>query len=1093
MRLTKSNSRILGALAVSALLAAGMITLPGCGSSPKTSNAKPAAPAPTLAAAPAPTSVRPAAIAKLSYNEHIQPILAENCFACHGPDSASRKAKLRLDRFEFATAKRDPGYPAIVPGNLKLSEMVDRITAEDPDDRMPPLESHKTLKPEEIALLKRWIGEGAKYEQHWSFIAPVRPAVPKAGAGWARNPIDNFVAAKLDTAALKPSREEDSARLLRRVTFDLTGLPPTPQDLAAFQADRSPGAYERAVDRLLASDACAEQFARYWLDAVRYADTHGIHIDDYRWIWPYRDWVVNAFRTNMPFDQFTIEQMAGDMLPGATLDQKVASGYNRCLPTTNEGGAIPAEYEAIYAKDRVDTMSTVWLGLTTGCAACHDHKFDPISQKDFYSLTAFFRNNTMPAMDNNYADTEPNVFVPAVADRPRWNALQAEIAQLKTSLDARAKEVQPAFEQWLAAKTPLVAPPLEHSVRWRAAFDTASGPLVAPTKDGGVHGDAPDRVAGPFGPAPKINDQDIILDGPVPLTRNGQISFSLWVRVEGAPTGTLLSCWSADDPDRGWEITLTNGRPGIAFSEEKGGLASKPSARQALVPGRWHQLTLVVDGTAWRNRFFDLFIDGRNGASEGELRNFRNEVRSDAPLRLGSRHSASGKPAATLTGGAVWVQDVRRYDHAFTVGEVQALAAPVAVRDALAVRGEFWSDSYEKGVRDYYLATVDEPARTIFAQLDRLAVEDEALRRRGGVTLVMEEMKNSTPVAHVLNRGEYTQPGEKVTANTPTVLPPLPADMPRNRLALGRWLVAPENPLTARVTVNRVWQQIFGTGIVESAGDFGTTGARPSHPQLLDWLAVEFRESGWDQRRLLRMMVTSATYRQSSALTPELREKDPANRLLARGPRHRLDAEELRDQALAASGLLVQKLGGRPARPYQPDGIWEEVAMKQSTTRYYHADEGENLYRRSLYTMWKRTAPPPAMDILNAPSREVACVRRDRTNTPLQALVTLNDPLFVEASRQLAAKALRAGPLFDARLDEVSLSLLGRTFAPPERAVVRRTLDSALATYRRDPAAAGALLGVGGSRTDPALLPPELAAWTVIASQVMNLDESLTN
>ncbi len=1014
--------------------------------------------------------------ARISYNDKIQPILAENCFQCHGPDSASRKAKLRLDRFEFATAPRPDADPAIVPGKPDASALIDRITATDPDDRMPPLESHKQLKPEEIKLLTQWVAEGAKYEKHWSFLAPTRPPIPDAGKGWARNPIDNFIAAKLDVAGLKPSREEEPARLLRRVTFDLTGLPPTPAEIAAFAADKSPGAYERVVDRLLASDACAEQFARYWLDAVRYADTHGIHIDDYRWIWPYRDWVVHALKTNMPFDQFTIEQMAGDMLPNATLDQKVASGYNRCLATTNEGGAIPAEYEAIYAKDRVETMSTVWLGLTTGCATCHDHKFDPITQKEFYSLTAFFRNNTMPALDNNYADTEPNVFVPAAADRARWTALQDEQKTLKTARAERAKAIDADFERWLAANPPLVAPPIDHTVRWRKPLEDAKSP-----------------VAGPFGPATRVNDLDLVVDGPVPLTRNGQVSFSLWVRIEGKPTGTLLSSLSADDPERGWELTLTDGRPGLFFSEEKGGLTSKPMSRQALAPGMWHQLVVVSDGIAWRNRFFDLYVDGRTAASEGELRNFKHEVRPEAPLRLGSRHSASGKPVNGITGGDVYVQDLRRYDHAFTTGEAAALALPVAVREALDTREDEWTDAHEQAVRDYYLATVDAPARKLDAQLDRLAAEEEALRQRGGVTLVMQEIKDRAPSAFVLNRGEYTQPTEKVFADTPAVLPPLVASGPRNRLDLARWLVAPENPLTARVTVNRAWQNIFGTGIVESSGDFGTTGARPSHQELLDWLAVEFRESGWDQRKMLRLMVTSATYRQSAVTTPELLERDPANRLLARGPRHRLDAEELRDQALAASGLLVAKLGGPPARPYQPEGIWEDVAMKQSTTRYYHADEGENLYRRSLYTMWKRTAPPPAMDILNAPSREVSCVRRDRTNTPLQALVTLNEPLFVEASRHLAAEALRAAWRFDGRLDAVSLRLLGRKLAPAERAIVRQTLDAAIATYRRDPVEAQALLAVGASPPDAKLPASELAAWTVVASEVMNLDESLNN
>ncbi|MBI4621919.1 MAG: DUF1553 domain-containing protein [Verrucomicrobia bacterium] len=1030
---------------------------------------------------------------RLSFNEHIQPILSENCYACHGPDSSTRKAKLRLDRAEFATAAREDHEPAIVPGRPEESLLVEKITATDPDDRMPPPDSHKELKPAEIALLRRWVAEGAVYEKHWSLIPPTRPPLPAAGRDWARNPIDHFIAETLAGAGLRPSREEGAARLLRRVTLDLTGLPPTPEEQAAFARDPSPQAYERMVDRLLASDAAAEQFTRHWLDAVRYADTHGIHIDNYRSIWPYRDWVLGAFRRNLPFDQFTIEQMAGDLLPDATLDQKVASGFNRCLPTTSEGGAIPAEYEAIYAKDRVETMSTVWLGLTTGCAACHDHKFDPVSTRDFYSLTAFFRNNTMPAMDGNVADTEPNLFVPAVGDRARWTALQAETGGLKTALRERAGAADADFESWFATATRLAASPADHTVKLHVPLDESAGPIKVPgaVAVAPVAGE-PSRVAGLFGPAPQINDLDLVLGAPVPMTREGKVSFAMFVRVEGKPGGTLLSSLSADEPERGWEIFLEDGKPAMFFSDEKDGSGMRAVAKDPLVPEAWHHLLLVFDGTGSRNRLVNLFVDGKDVANAGVPRTFRKDITPTAPLRLGARHSANGRPVAGLKGGAVWVQDLRQYDRAFTPAQVRELAEVLAVSAAFAVAPAERSAAQKKLLRPHYLATADTSSLQLAGRLDRLAAEEVVLRSRGGVTLVMEEKKGSEPFAYVLVRGEYTNPGDIVPAATPAALPPLPADEPRDRLALARWLVAPENPLTARVNVNRTWQHIFGTGLVESAGDFGVTGARPSHPKLLDWLAVEFRESGWDYRHLVRLMVTSATYRQSAAVTPELLERDPANRLLTRGPRHRLDAEVLRDQALAASGLLVPKLGGRPVRPYQPEGIWEDVAMKESTTRFYRPDVGENLYRRSLYTMWKRTAPPPAMDILNAPSREASCVRRDRTNTPLQALVTLNEPLFVEASRQLAARALRATPVFEARLDAVSLRLLGRTFSPPERAVLQRTLDEALAVYRREPAKAQALLAVGDSPADPALPAPELAAWTLVASQVMNLDESLT-
>jgi hypothetical protein len=583
-----------------------------------------------------------------------------------------------------------------------------------------------------------------------------------------------------------------------------------------------------------------------------------------------------------------------------------------------------------------------------------------------------------------------------------------------------------------------------------------------------------------------------VLGAAVPFVRQGAESFGLMVRVSGKPSGTLLSSLDDEAKDGGWEVFLEEGKVGLRVTDGKGTIDARGVSAAPLAPDTWHHVLLSFDAASLRSRTIEVFLDGKSVANSSISAHLPDDVKPTAPLRLGSRHAADGRAAATLSGGDVWVQELRRYQRGFLAADAKGLAEAIETYAALTTVPDQRTAAQMKLLRAHYLAAVDSGSLQIAAGLDRLLVEEDGLRRRGGVTLVMEEKKDSEPFAHILKRGEYSQPGEKVMAATPAVLPPLPADAPRNRLGLANWLVAPENPLTARVTVNRAWQQFFGAGLVESTGDFGVTGGRPSHPQLLDWLAVEFRETGWDYRRLVKLMVTSATYRQSAAITPQLLERDPANRLLARGPRYRLDAEQLRDQALAASALLVAQVGGRPARPYQPDGTWEAVAMKESTTRYYRQDEGENLYRRSLYTLWKRTAPPPAMDILNAPSREVSCVRRDRTNTPLQALVTLNEPLFVEASRQLAARAMREARTFEARLDAVSLRLLARTFDRAERSVVRRTFDEALATYRRDPAAAAQLLDIGESPIDPRLPAPELAAWTLVASQVMNLDEALT-
>jgi len=1022
----------------------------------------------------------------ISYNERIQPLLAENCFHCHGPDAASRKGHLRLDAAAFSTRPRDDGErdPAIVPGKPAESMVIERIKSGDPEEMMPPPDTKKHLKPDEIALLEEWIGQGAKYETHWSLIPPVRPKTPDSGRGWARNPIDAFVADRLEKEGLRPAGEEHAARLLRRLTFDLTGLPPEPAEVEAFVRDPYPAAYQSAVDRLLASDSCAEHFARLWLDAVRYADTHGIHKDNYRSIWPYRDWVVNAYRRNLPFDQFTLEQMAGDLLPGATLDQRVATGYNRCLSTTNEGGAIVEEYEAIYAKDRVDTLGAVWLGLTTGCAACHDHKFDPFTTRDFYSLTAFFRNNAMPVLDGNRHDTPPSLFVPALEDRAAWERVAKHLGMCNRELADRKAVAAKNFEAWLAGAQQLTAPPTDYSVVHRLAL--GAGP--SPESRSQISGDT---EVGPYGPAVRI-DAGPLRAGPAVVMRGEVgVSVALFVKIEAKVDGPLLSCRDAVGTGTGWEVFLKEGKIGVQACDATGRVKALNVGNE-LKAGEWHHLMVVLDAAPWRFRTVEVFVDGVSAAGSGLASDEPLEITPSAPLVLGGTSGTQEGNPHTLVGGRAWAQDLRIYRRGLPESEIKELAGEAEAFRALKTAASERTEAQRKALSDHFFGAEDAESLAVIGRRDVLRREEAEIRTRGAVTLVMEEKKGSQPFAHVLTRGDYSMKGEKIGAETPSCLPPMPADLQRNRLGLAHWLTAPDQPLTARVTMNRLWQQFFGTGIVDSTGDFGVAGSRPSHPQLLDWLAVEFRESGWDYRRMARLMVTSATYRQSAVISPILLERDPSNRLLARGPRYRLDAEQLRDQALAASGLLVAKLGGRPVRPYQPDGIWEDVAMKDSTTRFYRTDGGDSLYRRSLYTLWKRTAPAPAMDLLNAPSREVACVRRDRTNTPLQALVTLNDPLFVEAARNLATRTLTAARGFQPRLDQVTLRLLGRRLDPSESDLVRRTWKSALGSYQRDPAAAAPLLHVGRSALPTSLDSGEVYAWTVVASQVMNLDESLT-
>jgi hypothetical protein len=917
-------------------------------------------------------------------------------------------------------------------------------------------------------------------------------------SGWARQPIDCFVAAKLKAKGLKPNPEESKARLYRRLCFDLTGLPPSPDDLQAFLKDKSPKAYEQAVGRMLAGDASAEQFTRLWLDAVRYADTQGIHHDHSRSIWPYRDWVIAAFKANQPFDQFTLEQVAGDLLPGATLEQKIASGYNRLLPTTGEGGAIPEEYAAIYAKDRVETTTAVWLGLTAGCATCHDHKFDPITMKDFYSMTAFFRNNTQLALDSGSSgNTPPLLFVPAKADRSRSPELEQAVAEKSKAIEQRKHDARPEFEKWLAEirqqppavqlqiQPALNLPLIESDGPIQGVFHgkTVEGPAVETAR-------AMERHAGPFGPAPVVAGS-VALDQVVPsFTRSGGASYGALLYLEGKPSGAVFSRMDAAAGYRGWDLFLTAGRPTVHVIDQWPDTALKITAKETLKPGLWHHVMVVFDGTRKGADALTLYIDGRKADVEVNNNNLGPNIVADVAFRLGGRSNKSGS-ADTLSNGKVYLQDLRFYEAALGPADVVQLAVPGLVRDYL-VHDTNAGGTATNHLYELFLGAFDKPTQVLQAELAQLKTEEEEVRQRGATTLIMEEKADSTPVAWLLTRGNYASKGAQVSAATPEALPTMKPDWPRNRLGLARWLISRENPLVARVTMNRLWSQLLGLGIVETTEDFGIMGARPINQDLLDWLAVEFMDSDWNFRRMVTEIVTSKTYRQSEAVSPDKLEKDPLNRLCSRGPHVRLEAEEIRDQALAAAGLLVQKVGGPPVRPYQPEGVWESVAMKDSNTRNYVPEHGDALYRRSLYTFWKRVAPPPSMEILNAPSREVFCTRRDRTDTPLQAFVTMNDPQFVEAARQLAARALKSARSFDERLDCVTQALLARRFTKPERAIVRRTEETALKQYQTDATAAQSLVGVGESKSDPALPLPELAAWTLVASQVMNLDEALT-
>lgn len=1026
----------------------------------------------------------------LTFNDHVQPILSEYCYRCHGPDSGSRKAGLRLDRAEFALAGREGG-PAIVRGDAAGSPLIRRVKSTDAGEVMPPPETHQKLKPEEIAILEAWVNGGAAYQEHWSFIRPKRPPVPGVrGGDWARNPVDHFVLARLEAAGLEPNGPEEKRRLLRRVTLDLTGLPPGPEEAEAFAREGDPGAYEGAVDRLLASPRYGEHMARYWLDAARYADTHGIHIDNYRSIWPYRDWVIRAFNENMPFDRFTVEQLAGDLLPRPSREQRIATGFNRCNPTTNEGGAIDDEYYAIYAKDRVETTSATWMGLTMGCASCHDHKFDPISMREFYAFAAYFRNTTQKAMDGNIATTPPVIYIPKPEDEARWGAIDAEIAAAQAARDDRRGRAGPAMAAWAArAKgTAYVAKVDAKGLRVWLKADEGDGDSLrdaAPGQEGRVIrlSAAPQWLPGPGGMGAVLTNSASADIGDVGNFENDEpFAYGAWVQVPRG-NGALLARMDEQDNNRGWDLFFADGRPAAHLISRWNTDAIKVQADKQIKPGTWAHVFVTYDGSK-KAAGVKIYIDGVAQKTKAHVDQLTGSIKTGVPLSLGRRSQQQ-----RFRDGAF--RDLRLYGRLLSPTEVSRLAAAGRMRELLALEPAKRSAAQAEQLLNFYLENEDPAFGEIAARLRRLEGEKEAMRGRATPTLVMEE-KAEEAFAHILARGQYDQPGEKVFPAVPAVLPPLPPDAPKNRLALARWLVAPEHPLTARVTVNRFWQQLFGVGLVATAEDFGITGQRPSHPKLLDWLAVEFRETGWDVKRMMRLLVTSASYRQSARVSPEKLEKDPDNRLVSRGPRHRMDGEMIRDLALDAGGLLVEKIGGPSVKPYQPDGIWETVAMPQSDTKEYERDSGEALYRRSLYTFWKRSAPPPSMEIFNAPTREQFCVRRERTNTPLQALVVMNDPQFVEASRALAALALRSGgDSPDARLDFIAARLLARPLAPEERDVLRGSIGRFAEAFDRDPEGARRLLAVGESKPPGDIPPPELATWTMAANLILNLDESL--
>jgi hypothetical protein len=1007
----------------------------------------------------------------IDFQRQVRPLLSDNCFQCHGPDPDTRMAGLRLDR-------KDSAFAVIVPGKPAESRLYQRITAPTAARRMPPERSHKSLTAAQIALLKTWIDEGAPWQEHWAFRAPVKPVPPSVhNAAWSRNPIDRFILARLEAKSLSPAPVADNRTLIRRVALDLTGLPPTPAEIEAFLKDTSPAAYEHMIDRYLASPHYGEHRARYWLDAARYGDSHGIHVDNYREIWPYRDWVIQAFNSNQPFDKFTIEQLAGDMLPDATLDQRIATGFMRCGVSTNEAGIIEDEYAEIYAKDRADTIGAVWLGLTVGCATCHDHKFDPITQKDFYSLGAFFRNTTQKVMDDNAPDPPPVIAVPRPEDRQEFEKASAQLNAVRAEMTEATRSATAPFEQWLRTRSNASLPevPLAGAELYTASLQA----LVKP--DGSVQlgdSDVPGRQALHF-----TKNEGVPITTPPKFDADKPFTISVGFFFPKAEQSYVIAEHNnPKDKNRGWIIDVGARVIGMRITGEGGrNIEIRAAHLQQLQHGTWNHLAVSYDGSR-RQSGLTMFLNGRQVAAQGRGNqnvDLTGDIGVETPLVLGR----------SLAEGAI--SDFRILNRTISESEARLLSQWPAIQAALANKNDQLDQSGRSALLTWFLLNEYEPYRKLAHQQNELGLAVSAIARRGSVTLVMEEKPDSQPFAHVLYRGAYDQKRDRVEAGTPTILPPMTSSMPRNRLGFAKWLFTEDHPLTARVTVNRMWQELFGVGIVKTADDFGSQGEPPSHPELLDWLAVDFREHGWDVKRFYKQVLLSATYRQSAQLTPDKLARDPENRLLSRGPRFRLDGELVRDYALAASGLLSPQIGGASVKPYQPEGVWEAVAMIGSNTRFYTEDKGDGLYRRSMYTFWKRSAPPASMDIFNAPTRENCTVRRERTDTPLQALVTMNDVQFVEAARELAEHGMQSAADFDGRLDFLSTRLLARSFTAKERAIARRSFDQYRGYYKAHAADALKLLNEGERKPDPALPPADYAAMTMLANQMLNLDEVL--
>ena len=1014
----------------------------------------------------------------VDFNRDVRPILSDTCFKCHGP--GENKGDLRLDLREDAL---DAGV--LSPGDVQKSELIARLKSKDPDEVMPPPEAHKPLSARQIQILEDWIAQGAPYDQHWSFKAPQKGSVHAS--------IDGFINDRLVKVGLTPLKQADRRTLIRRASFDLTGLPPTPEEIDDFLRDESAQAWEKVIDRLLASDHYGERMALAWMDAARYGDTSVMHADGARDMWPWRDWVIAAYNSNMPFDQFTIEQIAGDLLPQATVSQKVASGFNRNHATSDEGGAFAEELRVEYVADRVQTTSNVWMGLTLECCQCHDHKYDPISQEEYYKFFAYFNNTTDPGMQTRNGNQAPFVEVVDPVREEQLKKLALEEKGIKTEIHDYRLGVRKsaAFAQWVnQEKTKILqqkpTPSPSGLAHWfglgndEQLREQVTGSVLSLEKGKFLQSKRGESNALKLNGATQFKfEQEVALEFNQPFT------FAAWIKPSGKAQGAIFSKMDDQSSYRGIDFWVENGRVGSHLIHSWSDNAIKVVTTQELIPDEWQHVVLTYDGGV-KASGIKIYLNGKLTEVGVQADTLTQTIKTPQPFRIGGRSTGSLIKAE--------IDDLRIYDHAFTVEEVLSVAGSDPIKAILAKDSPERTEREWSTLIDSYLVGHDKGYQNLAEKLQKNLKESKALEKKPVTSMVMQDLSaDKMRMTYILDRGAYDSPKKEkiISPGVPSALPSLAQDSPPNRLGLARWLTRADHPLTARVAVNRYWMLLFGEGLVRSVGDFGAQGALPSHPELLDWLAVEFISSGWNVKAMIKRMVLSETYKRSSIIDPMHLQKDATNQFLARAPRFRLQGEFVRDQALAVGGLLVKDIGGPGVKPYQPANIWNEVSLNGGLR--YPQDKGEKLYRRSMYTYWKRSAPMPNMLIFDAPSREKCVIQRQRTNTPLQALVTLNDPQFLEAARHFARRLLRApSTRAEDRINQAMILATGRPAQENEILILKGLYEEQQERFMKMPEEAKKFLSVGESPRDENLDLLEHASWTVVAQTILNLDETLT-